>query len=98
VAGHAVGLYLIAWGIFTAYMFIASLRTTAAVALVFLLLTITFVVLGIGNVGANADVIKAGGYIGIGTAIAAWYASFAVVVNSTFGRTVMPVVPLVSKA
>ena len=25
--GHAVGLYLIAWGIFTAYMFIASLRT-----------------------------------------------------------------------
>jgi uncharacterized protein len=98
VAGHAVGLYLIAWGIFTAYMFIASLRTTAAVALVFLLLTITFVVLGIGNVGANADVIKAGGYIGIVTAIAAWYASFAVVVNSTFGRTVMPVVPLVSKA
>src|SRR3954464_5649337 len=30
--GHAVGLYLIAWGIFTAYMFIASLRTTAAIA------------------------------------------------------------------
>jgi len=33
-AGHAVGLFLIAWGIFTAYMFIASLRTTAAIALV----------------------------------------------------------------
>src|SRR3954447_27084967 len=31
-AGHAVGLYLIAWGIFTAYMFVASLRTTVAVA------------------------------------------------------------------
>src|SRR3954470_542515 len=29
-AGHAVGLYLIAWGIFTTYMFVASLRTTAA--------------------------------------------------------------------
>ena len=28
----AVGLYLWAWGIFTAYMFIASLRTTGAVA------------------------------------------------------------------
>src|SRR6266513_602259 len=27
VAGHTVGLYLIAWGIFTADMFIASLRT-----------------------------------------------------------------------
>ena len=41
-AGHAVGLYLIAWGIFTAYMFVASLRTTAAIALVFVLLTATF--------------------------------------------------------
>ena len=33
-AGHAVRLFLIAWGIFTTYMFIASLRTTAAVAAV----------------------------------------------------------------
>ena len=98
MAGHAVGLYLIAWGIFTAYMFIASLRTTAAVAAVFALLAITFIVLGIGNVGGNADVIKAGGYIGIVTAVVAWYASFAVVVNSTFGRTIMPVVPLGAKA
>jgi len=98
LAGHAVGLWLIAWGIFTAYMFIASLRTTAAVAAVFALLAVTFIVLGIGNVGGTADVIKAGGYIGIVTAVAAWYASFAVVVNSTFGRTVMPVVPLGARA
>src|SRR6201990_2145430 len=40
-AGAAVGLFLISWGIFTAYMFVASLRTTAAIALVLLLLTIT---------------------------------------------------------
>ncbi len=44
-----LGLYLWMWGIFTAYMFIASLRTSGAVALVFLLLAITFIVLGIGN-------------------------------------------------
>ncbi len=50
-AGHAVGLYLWAWAIFTAYMFVASLRTTGAVALVFLLLTVTFVLLGAGNSG-----------------------------------------------
>jgi uncharacterized protein len=94
VAGHAVGLYLIAWGIFTTYMFVASLRTTAAVSLVFFLLAITFFLLGFGNRGANADVIKLGGYVGLATAIVAWYASFAVVMNSTFGRTVLPVVPL----
>ena len=99
-AHHAVGLYLWAWAIFTAYMFIASLRTTGAVALVFILLTITFIVLGIGNsalAGGTATTngtVKLGGYLGIATAIAAWYASFAVVTNSTFGRVVLPVVPL----
>jgi uncharacterized protein len=92
--GHAAGLYLWAWAIFTTYMFVASLRTTAAVALVFLLLAVTFVLLGAGNSGDNTDVIKWGGYIGIATAAAAWYASFAAVTNSTFRRTVLPVVPL----
>src|ERR671935_459858 len=93
-AGDDVGLYLWAWGIFTSYMFIASLRTTAAVALVFLLLAATFILLGIGNSGANDTIVKWGGYLGIATAAAAWYASFAAVTNSTFGRTVLPVVPL----
>src|SRR6187200_744814 len=55
-AGHAVGLYLIAWGIFTAYMFIASLRTTIAIAAVFLLLAVTFVLLGIGDAGAHENI------------------------------------------
>jgi succinate-acetate transporter protein len=91
---HGIGLYLWAWGIFTTYMFVASLRTTAAISLVFALLAATFIVLGIGNSGTNNSIVKAGGYIGIATAIAAWYASFAAVTNSTFGRTIMPVVPL----
>ncbi|MDQ6751327.1 MAG: acetate uptake transporter [Actinomycetota bacterium] len=93
-AGKAVGLFLIAWGIFTAYMFIASLRTTGAVSLVFLLLTVTFFLLGIGDAQTEPDIGKAGGYVGLLTAVAAWYASFAAVANSTFGRTILPVVPL----
>jgi hypothetical protein len=93
-AGHAVGLYLIAWGIFTTYMFVASLRTTAAISLVFILLAVTFVVLGIGNAGAHDGIVKLGGWLGLATALAAWYASFAEVTNATFGRTVFPVRPL----
>jgi uncharacterized protein len=93
-AGHAVGLFLIAWGIFTTYMFVASLRTTAAISLVFVLLAVTFFLLGIGNAGAHPNIIKAGGWFGLLTAAAAWYASFAAVTNSTFGRVVMPVRPL----
>jgi uncharacterized protein len=93
-AGDAIGLYLIAWGIFTTYMFVASLRTTAAVAVVFFLLAVTFFLLGLGDSGANTDLTKAGGWFGLATAAAAWYASFAGVCNSTFGRTVVPVKPL----
>ncbi len=92
--GAALGLYLIAWGIFTTYMFIASLRTTAAIALVFALLAATFFLLGIGNANESESVIEVGGWCGLATAAAAWYASFAAVTNSTFGRTVLPVRPL----
>jgi hypothetical protein len=96
----AIGVYLWAWGIFTAYMFVASLRTTGAVALVLLLLAVTFIVLGIGNsalAGTHSltnGTIKLGGWIGLVTAVVAWYASFAGVTNSTCGRTVLPVFPL----
>jgi len=90
----ALGLYLWAWAIFTGWMTVAALRTTAAVFLVFLLLTITFVLLGIGNAGGHEDIIHIGGYVGLATAIAAWYTAMAAVVNSTWGRDVMPVFPL----
>jgi succinate-acetate transporter protein len=91
--GHGIGLYLWAWGIFTTYMFIASLRTSAAVALVFALLSVTYILLGIGNSGAHTNIIKWGGYVGIATAAAAWYASFAAVTNDTWRRTLLPTFP-----
>jgi uncharacterized protein len=92
--GDAVGVYLIGWGIFTLYMWIASFRVSVAVNLVFLLLTITFLLLGIGDSAANDSLVKAGGWCGLATAAVAWYASFAVVTNKTFGRVVLPVKPL----
>jgi uncharacterized protein len=92
--GHAVGVYLWAWAIFTAYMTVAALRVSGAVLAVFVLLTITFVLLAIGADGAHETVTHWGGYLGLATAAAAWYASFAAVTNSTFGRTVLPVMPL----
>jgi succinate-acetate transporter protein len=93
-AGSAAGLFLIAWGIFTAYMWVASFRTTAAVSLVFLLLAVTFFILGIGEVRGNDTIVKLGGWFGLATAVAAWYASFAGVTNFTFKREVIPVRPL----
>ncbi len=75
-------------------MTVAALRTSGAVLLIFALLTAIFVLLAIGASGAHETVTHWGGYVGLATAVAAWYASFAAVANSTFGRTVLPVVPL----
>ena len=86
-----VGWFIIAWGIFTAYMWIASFGTSRSVMIVFLLLTATFLLLGIGDLLGSGLVRHIGGYVGIATAIAAWYASAADVINDTFGRTVLPV-------
>ena len=91
--GKGTGLYLVAWGIFTAYMTVAATRVSAAVLTVFVLLTITYFVLGIADFNASSGLSKVGGYIGIATALAAWYASFAGVVAFTFKRPLVPTGP-----
>jgi succinate-acetate transporter protein len=93
-AHKATGLFLLSWAIFTAYMTVASLRTSGAVAAVFIALTLTFVFLAIGAFGDASGMTKVGGYLGLLTAALAWYASFAVVTNSTFKRIVVPTWPL----
>lgn len=96
---NALGAYLLGWAIFTAYMTVAALRVSGAVTLVFVLLTVTFVLLTVGELRHGSgealnNWTKAGGWVGVATAAAAWYASFAGVVNSTFKRAVLPVFPL----
>jgi succinate-acetate transporter protein len=97
---HAgVSLFLYAWAIFTLLMLVASLRTSGVLVVVFVLLTITFFLLAIGNAGltglqATNSTIKLGGWFGLATAAAAWYGALAGVANSTFGRDVVPTFPL----
>ncbi|MDQ6837055.1 MAG: acetate uptake transporter [Actinomycetota bacterium] len=93
-AYQALGLYLLVWAIFTGYMLIVSLRVSVAVAAVFLTLFVTFLLLCIGTLNANTSITHAGGWVGLVTAVVAWYASFAGVMNATWKKTVMPVVPL----
>lgn len=89
-----VGTFLLGWCVFTAYMTVAALRVSGAVLLVFVLLTITFVLLTIGEYQSKTGITHAGGWFGVATAAAAWYASFAGVTNATFKKTVLPVIPL----
>lgn len=98
---HGVGVYLLVWTIFTAYMTVAATRVSTAVLVVFALLTLTFLTLTIGwlsestaDFEANSNAwIHIGGWLGILTALAAWYTSFATVVNFTFKRTAFPTFP-----
>jgi succinate-acetate transporter protein len=89
-AGGAVGTYLLAWGIFTFYLWIATLKHARPVMIVFLLLWITFLLLAIGEYQANSSITHIGGFVGILTAIAAWYASAQAIINEAFGRPVLP--------
>jgi succinate-acetate transporter protein len=79
----AIGFYLLAWGIFTAYMTVAALNLSKPVLTVFILLTITYFVLAIGAFASQPGVSMLGGYLGLLTAIAAWYASAKSVIAST---------------
>jgi succinate-acetate transporter protein len=86
-----LGLFLLAWGIFTLYMTVAASKVSMAVLAVFVLLTLTFFLLAIGQFANSENWTHIGGYVGLATALAAWYASFAGVTNFTYGRTVVPV-------
>ncbi len=89
--GNAVGLYLWAFGIVTGLLFLCTFASPRAIQLIFLLLTITFVLLGIGNSGGTSGVIHAGGYFGLATAAVAMYTATAEIMASAYGRDILPI-------
>jgi succinate-acetate transporter protein len=92
-AANGVGLYLLAWGIFTLYMTVGATRVSGAVLAVFALLTITFFILAWGEFATSSGIHKTGGWFGIATAIAAWYASFGGVTAFTHKNSIVPLAP-----
>jgi hypothetical protein len=89
--GKDLGWILLAFAIFNTYMLIWSSQVNGAVFAVFLTLELTEIVLFIGFLGANTNIIKVGGYLGILTALCAWYASASGVIAGMKGRPVLPV-------
>lgn len=89
----ADGLFLLMFAIVTAFLTIAALQVSGAVLVVFVLLTLTFLALAIGAFAGSTGISHVGGYLGILTAIAAFYTSAAVVINATWKRVVLPTMP-----
>ncbi|KAI0770937.1 FUN34 transmembrane protein [Trametes elegans] len=93
----ALGIYLFAWMIVTALLFIATLRRNMALVILFGSLTITFALLGAGKFDLEHAVAldKAGGAMGIITAFVAYYIGTAEMLSDR--RTswfVLPVGPI----
>ena len=86
-----LGLYLWMWGLFTACLFLCTFASPRALSLLFLLLTVTFVLLGIGNSGASSSMVHAGGYVGIATGAVALYIATADIMQAVYKRPVLPV-------
>jgi succinate-acetate transporter protein len=91
VPGAAVGWYLLVWGAFTFAMWIATFKLNRVVFLVFLALWITFFLLGLAPLLAAPELTTLGGYVGLLTAIFAFYLGAAEIINETHGRTVLPI-------
>jgi uncharacterized protein len=90
----AVGTFLLVWTVFTFYMFVASLRHTVAHGVLFGCLLAAFIALMVGAYSGNAGLNTLGGWFGLLTAVVAWYVAAAVVVNSIFKKTVLPLSPI----
>ncbi|PYJ52538.1 MAG: hypothetical protein DME83_05000 [Verrucomicrobia bacterium] len=91
----AMAAYLVMWGLFTAVMFIGTLRLNRALQAVFGTLTILFFLLAIGDfTGASASFKHATGYEGIVCGFSAIYAGLAQVLNEVFGKIVLPLGPV----
>jgi uncharacterized protein len=91
--GHDLGWILVAFAIFNTYMLIMSTQVSLAVFGVFFFLELTLILLAVGNFvdSGLGGISQAGGYLGIVTAVVAWYTSAAGVANGLGGRLKFPV-------
>lgn len=90
----ALLVFLVAYTIFTLYVFIASFVTNKAVILTVGLLLAVFVLLDLGLAG-YPELIKLAGYVGIVCGLAALYVSAAGLLGTLYGRSILPVGPIV---
>jgi succinate-acetate transporter protein len=86
----SMGFYLLLWGIFTAFMFIGTLKHNRGTQIVFLSLTILFLLLALGDFTGIHSIKIFAGWVGIFCGLSAIYNSVAQVVNNEYGKTVLP--------
>jgi succinate-acetate transporter protein len=92
-APKGVGIFLLAWTIFSVFMTVVTARISGLLFTLFSVLVVTFLFLMVGAFASAPALTHIGGYLGLITALVAWYASFAGVLNGTAKRIIMPTWP-----
>jgi len=90
----AMVAYLLIWGLFTAILFIGTLRLNRALQFVFASLTVLFALLALGDFTSSATIKHIAGYEGIVCGLSAIYAGAAQVLNEVYGKVVLPIGPV----
>jgi succinate-acetate transporter protein len=88
--GHALGLFLYAFGGIAAYMLLASFRTNLVTVAALACLTVTLFRLAIGNYELTLSLVRAGGHTGLVLTALAVYLSASSVFEAAYGRDVLP--------
>jgi len=92
--GPAMVAYLSIWGLFTAIMFVATLRLNRALQVIFGTLVLLFFLLALGTATGNAMITRIAGYEGLICGFSAIYASLAQILNEVYGKTIAPIGPV----
>ena len=86
----SMGYYLLLWGIFTAFMFVGTLKHNRATQVVFGSLTILFMLLALGDFTGNHTITMIAGFEGIFCGLSAIYSAMGQIVNEEFGKKIIP--------
>ena len=87
----ALGLFFLCWTIFSGILFLGSLRTNIAMLLVLALMFLSYLFLTIGELaGANTTLLIIGGWLGIVSALVAWYTALADMLRVSRGAFQLP--------
>ena len=78
--------YLLAWGVFTALMFLGTLKMNRGLQFVFASLAVLFFLLSAGDAFGNSTVTKIAGIEGIICGLSAVYVGMAQVLNEVYGN------------
>ena len=93
-SAQVMGVFLLLWGVFTAYMAVGTIGTNRVLQLVFVSLAAVFFVLAVADYFELAGLKVAAGFLGLVPGISAIYLAMGQVLNEALGRPVVPLFPV----